>query len=384
MCNERRLLVLILDAFSDKYLDWASYINKLSEENFFVTISPLFAYEGIGTSILTGLSPMDSGIWHDKIFNPIKNRRTIKRTIFKLVSNLADRLSPNDDVNKIFRFAIFRLFHETYGTPHLIPINYLDYFATYTHKHKNIPDLFQILGQKGLQVRWVEPKLEFMEERILRNISVLLRKYNLIFLKLNSLDRLGHKYGPLSEKVKEKVRQLDRIIKESFNKLSTRYENVPFIIMSDHGMVPVEKAINIEKLMTKETSIRPLIDYVPYIGSTFASFFVFNKKAENIIAKVLDGLSDYGRTLEEHELMTFGINKELYGHIIFALNEKNVFFPNFFQRRNIPKGMHGYASASYDRPIFVTNITLYDRCKKSEIEFSKLHWLILREFLATE
>jgi hypothetical protein len=154
--------------------------------------------------------------------------------------------------------------------------------------------------------------------------------------------------------------------------------------MSDHGMVPVEKAINIEKLMTKETSIRPLIDYVPYIGSTFASFFVFNKKAENIIAKVLDGLSDYGRTLEEHELMTFGINKELYGHIIFALNEKNVFFPNFFQRRNIPKGMHGYASASYDRPIFVTNITLYDRCKKSEIEFSKLHWLILREFLATE
>lgn len=383
MVKGKKLFVLILDAFSDRYLKYAYYLDRLRNENYYSTIKPLFAYEGIRTAILTGLDPYESGIWHDKIFIP-EGRKDFILNFLKFLTAFFDELSPTDDINKGCRFLLFKVFQEDYGTPHLIPTKYLQYFATYNHKCRVIPDLFQVLGRNGIKVTWVEPKLMLSEESTLRGILKLSEKHDLVIVKLNSLDRLGHKYGPLSNEIRKRVEYLDRVIQETITTLQLRLENMFFIIMSDHGMVPVERIINIEKLLVKETSIRPLIDYVPYIGSTFVSFIIFDKKAENNIYKMLQHLSNYGRILEGHDFKILGINKELYGNIIFALNEKNVFFPNFFQRRNIPRGMHGYLSAQYDRPIFITNSTIYGRCKRNEIEFSQIHSLILKEILTTE
>jgi len=89
--------------------------------------------------------------------------------------------------------------------------------------------------------------------------------------------------------VKERVKYLDSIVEEAISILQNKINNFSFIIMSDHGMTPVEKFVNIEKIFVKETSIRPLVDYIPYIGSTFASFFILNKKAESTIRKILQG-----------------------------------------------------------------------------------------------
>jgi len=62
----KKLLVLILDAFSDKYLKHAPYLSKLCREYYCTTIEPIFAYEGIRVAILTGLNVRESGVWHDK------------------------------------------------------------------------------------------------------------------------------------------------------------------------------------------------------------------------------------------------------------------------------------------------------------------------------
>ena len=374
MVKNKKLLVLILDAFSDRYLKYAYYLSKLRNENFYSTLKPLFAYEGIRTAILTGLDTRKSGIWHDKVFIP-KGRKALKLSFLKFFTAFFDRLSPTDDINKKLRFLLYKILREDYGTPHLIPAKYLEYFATHKHEYKNIPDLFQILSKSGVKAVWVEPKLMSLEGRALRGMLKLFEKQDLVILKLNSLDRLGHKYGPLSNEVRQRVEYLDRAVEETINTLQARLENMSFIIMSDHGMIPVEKFINIEKLMIEETSIRPLIDYIPYIGSTFASFFILNKKAENIIYKMLQGLGSYGRILEEYDLNMLGINKELYGHIIFALNEGVVFFPNFFQRRNIPKGMHGYAFAEYDSAVFIASgiREIYD-----PLRFSSIFKIILK------
>jgi predicted AlkP superfamily pyrophosphatase or phosphodiesterase len=352
--RNKKLLVLILDAFSDKYLKYAYYLNKLCNENFYSTIKPLFAYEGIGTAILTGFETCESGIWHDKVFIP-KGRKELKLKFLKSFIAFFDELSPTDDINKMLRFLLFKIFREDYGTPHLIPAKYLEYFATYKYKYKKISDLFQVLSKSGVKAIWVEPKLMPAEEKALKGILKLFRKHDLMILKLNSLDRLGHKYGPLSNEIRQRVEYLDRAIEETINTLQVRLENVSFIIMSDHGMIPVEKTIDIEELMTKETSIRPLIDYIPYVGSTFASFFILNKKTENIIYTMVQGLSSYGTILEDSDFKILGINKELYGHIVFALNEGVVFFPSFFQRRNVPKGMHGYSCSKYDSAVFIAS-----------------------------
>lgn len=365
MSSNKKLLVLILDAFSDKYLKYASYLSKLCKEYYCATIKPMFAYEGIATAILTGLDIRESGIWHDKIFVP-SGRKDLKVRFLKPFVSLIDAVSPTDYINKALRFLLFKIFRDEYGTPHLIPSKYLEYFATYRHKNKNIPDLFQILRGHGIRSTWIEPKLSFMERGALRNTINLFRRYDFMVVKLNSLDRLGHKYGPLSIEIRERVKYLDSIVEETVSMLQSRINNFSFIIMSDHGMVPVEKTTNIGMVLEKESRIKPSKDYIPYIGSTFASFYIFNKKAESVINELLQGIEEYGKILSEEEVEMLGINKELYGHIIFALNEKIVFYPNFFQKREIPRGMHGYAFSRYDNAIFITTLdTYYSRASLS-------------------
>lgn len=355
MDKSKKLLVLILDAFSNRYLRYANYLNKLCGENYCTTIEPLFAYEGIKTAILTGLDTYETKVWHDKAFVP-QGRREFRIKLLKALTTIVDKMSPNDYLNMVLRFIFFKIFREEYGTPHLIPSQYLEYFKTYTHTHKNIPDLFQILNQKGIRSTWIEPRLTSMERIWLRKLPKCYRKYDLIVLKLNSLDRLGHKYGPSSKEVEKRVECLNSEIEKSIYMVSKEYGDMRFIIMSDHGMVPVKKTINIEMKLRTKVNVKPLKDYFYYIGSTFASFWIFSNIARGEIINMLQELKGYGRILTDEELDLLGISKELYGHIIFALNEGVVFFPNFFQRRNVPRGMHGYLDTQYDKPIFITNI----------------------------
>jgi hypothetical protein len=351
--KKRKLLLLILDAFSDRYLNYAHYLSKLCKEYYCSTIKPIFAYEGIRAAILTGLDTRGSGIWHDKIFVPT-GRRDLKIRLLKHITRIIDTMSPTDYINKTLRFIIFKVFREEYGTPHLIPSRYLEYFVTYRHENKGILDLFQILGMHGIRSTWIEPKLSFMEKLVLKNVVDLFRKYDFIVVKLNSLDRLGHKYGPFSSKVRERVKYLDSVVAETINSLQNRIDNFSFIIMSDHGMVPVEKTINIEEMLEKEAQAKPLRDYIPYIGSTFTSFYILNKKPR-AFNELLQSIEKYGKILDETEMELLGINKELYGHIIFTLDEKIIFYPNFFQKREIPKGMHGYMHTTFDSAIFISN-----------------------------
>ncbi|MEM4708890.1 MAG: alkaline phosphatase family protein [Fervidicoccaceae archaeon] len=349
----KKLLVLILDAFSDKYLNHAPYLSKLCREYYCTTIEPIFAYEGIRAAILTGLNIRESGIWHDKVF-VTAGRRDSKIRVLKPMVSIIDALSLTDYVNKALRFLVFKILREEYGTPHLIPSKYLEYFATYRHENKGIPGLFQILRKHDIRSTWVEPRLSSIEKQALKNAIGLLKKYDFVVVKLNSLDRLGHKYGPFSSNVRKRVKYLDDIVEEAINMLQSKISNFSFIIMSDHGMAPVEKTIDIERILEKETRIKLLRDYIPYIGSTFASFYIFNKKAEAIINELLQRIGEYGKIVSEEEEL-LGINRELYGHIIFTLNEKIIFYPNFFQKREIPKGMHGYIYTTFDSPIFISN-----------------------------
>jgi hypothetical protein len=167
-------------------------------------------------------------------------------------------------------------------------------------------------------------------------------------------------------------------VEETISALQSKINNFSFIIMSDHGMVPVEKTANIGMTFEKETRIKPLKDYIPYIGSTFASFYIFNEKAESVINELLHSIGEYGKVLSKEEVEMLGINKELYGHIIFALNEKIVFYPNFFQKKEIPRGMHGYAFSRYDNAIFITTSDIYYDYVSLSLKHTEVFGMILK------
>jgi len=383
--DSKRALVIVLDAFSSRYLTkkLSPYLYDLSRNWFYSPMQPLFAYEGIRWAILTGLSPGESGIFGDHVFSERK-ANMIKLNILKGLLKISDAV-PDDYLNKVTRYALFKLFKEDYGTPHLIPPNLLDYFSVVKRPLKKAgqEDLFTILSNHGKKGTWVEPKINALEGIALKKAIKSLKVFDLVFVKLNSLDRLGHKYGPLSSEVRNRVKYLDSLLYENIKKALNEYKDLLVIVMSDHGMCPVHSIINIEQKL-RQLPIKVKQDYFVYLGTTVTLFWFKNKVAREHVEKLLDGLNDYGKVLSDEDLRNLGlggIDRSLYGELIFALYEGNIFHPDFYYRRKPPKGMHGYAFYSYDAPILIVSPHIHlDFKRKKEASIVNIAPTIL-EFL---
>jgi hypothetical protein len=118
-------------------------------------------------------------------------------------------------------------------------------------------------------------------------------------------------------------------------------------------MAPVKEHVDLMSLL-KRLPVRVPEDYILFLNSTVASFWFDSEKAGRIIAEEL-GKIELGMILNKptmNELEMDGIGSE-YGDLLFALKEGNVFFPDFYRRRKPPKGMHGYAFVTYDKPPFI-------------------------------
>jgi len=383
MVSEKKVIIIILDAFSSRYLtkELSPYLYDLSRNWFYSPMKPLFAYEGIKWAILNGLSPSESGIFGDHIFNKRKTSK-IKLNILKGLLKISDTV-PDDYLNKVARYAFFKLFKEDYGTPHLIPPNLLDYFSVVKRPLKKAgqEDLFTILSNHGKKGIWIEPKINALESIALKKAIKSLKVFDLVFVKLNSLDRLGHKYGPLSSEIRNRVKYLDSLLYENIKKALNEYKDLLVIVMSDHGMCPVHSIINIEQKL-RQLPIKVKQDYFVYLGTTVTLFWFKNKVARERVEKLLDGLNDFGKVLSDEDLRNLGlggIDRSLYGELIFALYEGNVFHPDFYYRRKPPKGMHGYAYYSYDKPILIYPRDLHiDFKQKREVAITDIALIILK------
>jgi predicted AlkP superfamily pyrophosphatase or phosphodiesterase len=180
-----------------------------------------------------------------------------------------------------------------------------------------------------------------------------LKDYDFVFLKLNSLDRIGHKYGPLSQEVKQRVKYFDNLLEELVSKLSG---DAVLIVMSDHGMVPTFDTHDLISLL-KDRGYEYGRDYVAFVGATYTSFWFKDKEHKRAIEKCLSTL-EFGRLLTSDDKVKLGLNSvgNEYGETFFVNNEHSVSFPEFYHRRKFPAGMHGYAFSKYDSSVFL----LYD------------------------
>lgn len=358
-----------LDAFSDKYLSprLCPFMWSVSKIWFFAKISPLFAYTGIKNCFNTGISINTLKIWNDHAFNGLDVSNGARITLFKKLLHFIDRISPNDEANKILRYLMFKIKRVEYGVPHLIPVCLIDLFPHVEPKktYKQV-SLYEVLREQGIKFVEKMPKLNITESVILRRIPRLLKRYDALFIKLNSLDRLGHKYGPSSDIVKRRVRCLDELLRHMVKALD---KDATLIVMSDHGMVPVMHTIDlIDFLKHKEFKFGH--HYVGFIGATYASFWFKQEEYRNAVKKELSALG-VGRFLTFNDKLKLGIDgigKE-YGEEIFAIKEHYVCFPEFYHWRRPPKGMHGYAFSKWDMPIFLMHSDLAITQRKNKIEF---------------
>jgi len=252
-----------------------------------------------------------------------------------------------------------------YGIPHLIPANLIDFFPVPKKSCKG-KDLYEVLKEHGVKYLRKEPKFNSKESAIIRSIPRLLETYDALFFKLNSLDRLGHEYGSLSDAVKQRVHYFDGLLRRLVETLD---KDVVLIVMSDHGMVPVNHTFDITGFLDSR-GFEYGRHYISFVGATYVSLWFKNEKCRDAIVKELNKL-EVGSFLTLEDKVRLGIDKigKEYGEEIFVSEEHNVFFPEFYHVRRPSKGMHGYAFSSYDSPIFLMYGDAPASFRKDKINF---------------
>ncbi len=307
----KKVAMIFLDAFSSNYLtsENTPFLSNLSKEGFYTGLKPMFAFQGIGAAIFSGTPPNTNKIWCDYVLKTDRNNSMPK--FLKYLTLLCDIL-PTDNLNKYSRFALYKLFKQSYGIPNVIPTDLLDCFdlklkKSYTDP-KPLGDIVTLFDQlrdhnkrfyvSGLSGSLVDPTANEI-------LKILKESYDLFLIKFGSLDKLGHKYGPESEKVHKKLREIDTILREVVE--SEVSEGVDFVFFSDHGMSPVFDTINLFDVLDK-LQVKMVDDYILFLGSTVANFWFNNKRAREVITEALTGV-DFGEVLTDVELKELKIDK---------------------------------------------------------------------------
>ena len=351
--------MIFLDAFSSRYLNPqnAPFLSRISQSGFYAPLKPLPGSQEIGAALFSGTLPNTNNFWWDYVLRSEPHRSSF---LFKRLLWLCD-LIPNDIANQYARYIVYKLFGCNPGTPNLIPSKLLDFFELKQGKRYGeekplgeIVTLFDELREYEVKYAIYGLYESIFEKRIIKNaLSAMRKDYGLILFKLGSLDRLGHKYGPESDEVRKKVKEIDNVLQAIMEGEGSHSRKTYYVIFSDHGMTRVTKGINLTKML-EELPLKVPSDFLFFLNSTVASFWFNNQEAQKLIVEKL-GEVDFGQILNESKLKLLGIDKlgREHGDLFFALKEGYVFFPDFFRRRVPPKGMHGYAFPTYDSPILV-------------------------------
>lgn len=353
-----RVVMIWLDAFSSRYLDpqTVPFIHQLSLSGLCTTLKPLFAFSGVGLSALTGTRVNTHKVWCDCVLRQSERPPPVFRWLLRLCDCI-----PDDILNQYSRSIVHRLFRYNPGIPNLVPVELVDYFQVKEQKRlteenavEGITTLFDQLRQHHVKYLTTGLYESVFEGAIVpKALRAIEQDYRFILLKLGSLDRVGHKHGPDSAKMRRTLRRVDDIVRRMVRKAEQQDRPTGFVLFSDHGMTPITRQVNLPtRLARLPLEIRR--DYILFLNSTVAGFWFKNAQAREFITKEL-GSIEQGVVLDKPALQALGIDEigSEYGELLFALKEGTVFFPDFYRRRRPPRGMHGAAYSSYDRPPFI-------------------------------
>lgn len=165
---------------------------------------------------------------------------------------------------------------------------------------------------------------------------------HLISLYFSIADDYGHKFGPNSKEIEVAVKQIDSTLGELFKKLDNIDLPINVIIVSDHGMYPLDQS--------KKIFLEDLLDWSKVVGvSTDAFATIYTKDSVE-----RDSLLTILKNKEEGRFITYK-KKEIPKTLHFSDNDRigNIILiaeaPYFFVQRtkNDYWGAHGFDPYKY-------------------------------------
>lgn len=218
-------------------------------------------------------------------------------------------------------------------------VEYEDIFTSLINANKS----FTLDGFTSLSSTKPLPKdmVQFLIDHMQKNVYF-------IPAYLGIIDTVGHKYGKNISAIKPYLRKVDEQINQIFCECE-RY-NYRLAVLGDHGMVPIQKKLDIQSEI-KSLGIKLGKDYEVFYDSTMCRFWFYNRETQLQIINVLEHYSDYGKLITPDNANRYRIpmdikcksGKSIYGDVIWCCNPGIVISPDYFHDRNEElEGMHGY------------------------------------------
>lgn len=373
-----KTVFILLDAFRHDYISKANtpFLWNCAESGSYIQhVIPSYGFCE-RTEILTGQKPDESGfftaIGFDPKNSPYKNIKYLQTAGFieqYIPGHIKIPLMSKDVFpRQIFRRIISKLFlrkHNIKMSPYQIPFAFLPFFNLtedkIDHREKNAfssASILQLLEQKGKKYFYDSftalglPQNGSDDDRMQLALENAANKNTELFLIYISLpDALGHKYGPDSTELKQACKELDHKLKKFTKEFAHDKEDVRFIFVGDHGMIPVTKSVNIHKEINKLAKELKLVykkDYIFFLDSTMLRIWftsdLANKNFTNALRKS-QLLIETGFFMDEAFALKYHLpwKDKRYGDIIWLANKGVLVNPDFFHNHDyVPKGMHGY------------------------------------------
>lgn len=348
-----KLVFVVVDALKSIYLTEENmpFLYSLSNNQSYierVIPSPGFCER---SEIFSGLDSFDSGNFTAIGYDP--SRSVYKtETIPLLLARSFSTLAPAHARSCFYHYCIQV---RKVMRPYLIPFKGLPNFSltedgSYDYvKHET---LFNILDKNKKSYN-----LDFFTSLsappFIRNMSEIdfLKKQisnNVYFIPIyyGTIDSIGHIYGDDIKSIQPHLKELDEILSTLY--LKAREHDYAFAVLGDHGMVPVEKKVNIEEVLNS-VHLKRHKDYEYFLDSTVARFWSFSREAGDILREIVNRkLYWSGEIIDMNNYLKYRIpldiktsDKALYGDFLWCANPGIIIYPDFFNRI-LYRGMHGY------------------------------------------
>ena len=173
-------------------------------------------------------------------------------------------------------------------------------------------------------------------------------EHDLYMIYLGECDGTGHLCGPISTEMDQATARIDRYVHRLREAFCTHNAQTRFLIVGDHGMLPVSKSLDAPHLIeqtARQNGLIPCRDYLAFYDSTMVRLWFYTHRAKQQLTPLFNQppFTKLGTCLTEenaHDMHVPAPGND-YGHLIWYSNPETVVFPDYFNR-DLPKGMHGY------------------------------------------
>jgi len=364
------VVFILLDAFRQDYLseETTPFLWRCSQQGkYYKYVIPNLGFCE-RTEILTGLTPDESGfftaIGYDPENSPFRNKK-----ILLYVAALIERMTIWFKLQPQFRRRAQKFIKKFFSQMGIyqIPFTILPYFSLtedlVDHRQPHAfssPSLLTLLDRQGRKYFYDSfTSLNTLsvgddQDRI-NNVLKVVRggDYDFYLLYISTPDSAGHKFGPNSPQLREKLKSMDSQLEKFSKSFMEKKPKTKFVFLGDHGMVPVKKhfngKLNLENIF-KDLKLGK--DYLFFLDSTIIRVWFFSDRARSLRDDLIKSSSflENGFFLDAEMASDYRVPNfdRRYGDVIWIAKKGVLVSPDFFHGEVPPRGMHGYIPTDSD------------------------------------